>query len=110
MKPTRSSTLTFDYGTVECAICGEPNGLHIQAVRANELGTVTAITPARVEQYVTKKNPDNARGSIVEIDFYCEFGGHKFQARFRFHKGQVLHEVVPLADLPGGYAAELTRD
>jgi hypothetical protein len=105
-----TSSLEFDDGAVVCARCGDSNGLHLQAVRVNELGDVTAITPARIERYATSKDSDHARGSIVEIDFWCEFCQHPFQARFRFHKGQVLHEVRALPTLPGGYDAELTRD
>jgi hypothetical protein len=86
-----------------CEVCGDPNGLHMRVVRVNELGNVTAITPARIEQYKTKKNAW-ARGSIVEIDFWCECGGHQFTAKFQFHKGQVLHTTEthpPLPSFPG---------
>lgn len=84
------------YDTVCCEICGSDNGLHIRAVRVNQLGVVTSIIPNETQVYKTKSD---ARGSIVEIDFWCEFGGHETQARFRFHKGQVIHDMVKLPEI-----------
>src|ERR1700736_5058503 len=84
---------------VLCDVCDSPHMLHIRAVRVNQLGNTVSIGPAGIEHFDDTAKT-SARGSIVEIDFWCE-AGHSFTAAFQFHKGQVLHEVRELAPLPG---------
>lgn len=80
-------TEVADYQLVNCAVCGDPNGLHIVGVRVDKLGDLDYITPTGIKRYTKAKE---ARGSMVDIDFRCEQGGHMFSVRFEFHKGQVL--------------------
>jgi hypothetical protein len=87
------------YELVCCEKCGNTY-VHMRAVRVNELGRVTAITPAAIEQYNTHKE-SRARGSIVEIDFWCEMCGSQSIARFEFYKGNVRHEMQVRPRLPG---------
>jgi hypothetical protein len=88
-----------DHDLVCCEVCDNPNGLHIRAVRVNRLGRTVSIGPVGIEQFDDTRKT-HARGSIVEIDFWCESGNHPFTAVFEFHKGQVLHSVRDLPPLP----------
>jgi len=101
----------MDYQLVNCEVCGDANGLHILGVRVDQLGDLAYITSSGIQRY---NKAQEARGSTVDIDFYCEFGGHMFTCRFEFHKGQVLVRTMesPVKSLASDTSEinELKRD
>ncbi len=69
-----------------CPVCAGPY-VHAAEVSVEQGQTKTVVTE-EVTHVLPSERFRHARGSVITLNFWCEFG-HAFQYRLEFHKGHM---------------------
>lgn len=84
------------YDALCCPVCACPF-VHPAEVVVEQGRTRTAVSNESTQVSATDRFL-HARGSLITLDFWCEYG-HSFQYALEFHKGQ-LHLRLDTKPLP----------
>lgn len=102
--------------SIECPECGH-DYIHIEAVdilqnrQEISIGYGMAGEGLIAPVLIHEIDESSGRGSVVDVRFFCE-NGHRFEHKYRFHKGNTDVSIVRLEGFdPGqGHTPELWRD
>ena len=99
--------LSNDLTGLCCPICGN-TFVHPAKVVVEQGSTKTVVVHEATSVQPTDRGKHH-RGSEITLAFWCE-GGHRFEYRMAFHKGQLFCELLACYSGPCLTDAELWRN